>query len=58
MRAVKGKGEIDQQPNERLFLLTDHDQLPVIDIHSFSKLMDMWRTEGESFYFAMMICCL
>ena len=58
MRAVKGNGEIDRQPNERLFLLTDHDRLPVIDIHSFSKLMDMWRTEGESFYFAMMICCL
>ena len=48
MRALKGNGEIDPQPNETLFLLSDHDRLPVIDIHPFNKLIDMWRTEGET----------
>ena len=47
IRALKGNGEIDPQPNETLFLLSDNDRLPVIDIHPFSKLMNMWRTEGE-----------
>ena len=49
MRALKGNGEIDPQPNEKLFLLSDDDRLPVIDIHPFSKLMDRWRTERENF---------
>ena len=49
MRALKGNGEIDPQPNEILFLLSDEDWLPVIDIHPFSKLMDRWRTERENF---------
>ena len=58
MRALKGNGEIDPQPNEILFLLSDEDRLPVIDIHPFSKLKDRWRTERENFlYFAMMNCC-
>ena len=48
MRALKGNGEIDPQPNETLFLLSDHDRLPVIDIRPLSKLMDRWRTEGEN----------
>ena len=47
IRALKGNGEIDPLPNETLFILSDYDQLPVIDIHPFSKLIDMWRTEGE-----------
>ena len=48
IRALKGNGEIDPQPNETLFILSDDDRLPVIDIHPFSKLMNMWRTEGEN----------
>ena len=48
MRAIKGNGEIDPDPNERLFILSDHDHLAVIDIHPFSKLMDRWRTKGET----------
>ena len=48
MRALKGNGEIDPQPNETLFLLSDDDQLALIHIHPFSKFIDMWRTEGEN----------
>ena len=50
MQALKGNGEIDPQPNETLFLLSDNDRLPVIDIHPLSKLMDRWRTEGETVF--------
>ena len=50
MRALKGNGEIDPQPNEKLFLLSDNDQLPVIDVPPLSKSMDSWRTEAEIVY--------
>ena len=57
MRALKGNGEIDPQTKRNtLFLLSDDDRLPVIDIHPFSKLI--WHVENwrrNCFYFAMMI---
>ena len=48
MRALKGNGDRSTTKRNTLFLLSDDDQLPVIDIHPFSKLIDMWKTEGET----------
>ena len=41
-------GGIDPEPNETLFLLSDDDLLPMIDMCPLSKLMDKSTTEREN----------
>ena len=44
----EGDGGIDPEPNETLFLLSDDDLLPMIDMCPLSKLMDKSTTEREN----------
>ena len=37
-----------QEPKEKLFLLCDDEMLPLIDVRPSNKLMDRWRTEGDT----------
>ena len=48
MQILQGNGEIYPEGNEKLFLLSDHEVLPLIDVRPFRKLMDTSRTEGEN----------
>ena len=49
MRVLQGNGGIDPEPNEKLFLLSDDQLLPLMDVRPLKKLMDRSRTEGELF---------
>ena len=49
MRVLQGNGGIDPEPNETLFLLSDDQLLPLMDVRPLKKLMDRSRTEGEKF---------
>ena len=48
MQILQGNGGIDREGNETLFVLSDHEVLPLIDVRPFRKLMDTSRTEGEN----------
>ena len=45
---LQADGGIDPEPNETLFLLSDDDLLPMIDMCPLSKLMDKSTTEREN----------
>ena len=45
MQILQGNGWIDPEENETLFLLSDHELLPLIDVRPFRKLMDRSRKE-------------
>ena len=49
MRVLQGNGGIDPERNETLFLLSDDQLLPLMDVRPLKKLMDRSRTEGEKF---------
>ena len=58
MRVLQGNGGIDPEPNETLFLLSDDQLLPLMDVRPLRKLMDRSRTEGETVStLRSMICC-
>ena len=40
MRILQGNGGIDPEPNETLFLLSDDQLLPLMNVRPLSKLMD------------------
>ena len=44
MRVLQRNGGIDPEPNETLFILSDDELLPLIDVRPLSKLMDWSRT--------------
>ena len=48
MWVLQGNGGIDPEPNETLFLLSDDQLLPLVDVRPLRKLMDRSRTEGET----------
>ena len=48
MWVLQGNGGIDPEPNEKLFLLSDDQLLPLVDVRPLRKLMDRSRTEGET----------
>ena len=47
MQILQGNGGIDREGNETLFVLSDHEVLPLIDVPPLRKFMDTSRTEGE-----------
>ena len=47
MQNLQGNGGIDREGNETLFLLSEHEVLPLIDVPPLRKFMDTSRTEGE-----------
>ena len=49
MWVLQGNRGIDPEPNETLFLLSDDQLLPLMDVRPLKKLMDRSRTEGEKF---------
>ena len=55
MQILQGNGEIYPEGNETLFLLSDHEVLPLIDVRPFRKLMDRSRTEGENVFTLLVI---
>ena len=48
MRALKGNAEIDPEPNQTLFLLSDDQLLPLMNVRPLSKLMQISKTQGET----------
>ena len=44
MQIIQGNGGIDAERKQTLFLLSDHEVLPLIDVRPFRKLMDRSRT--------------
>ena len=50
MRVLQGNGGIDPEPNETLFLLSDHQLLPLMNVRPLSKLMQRSKTQGETLY--------
>ena len=48
MQILQGNGGIDVDSNETLFLLSDDDLLPVINVCPLNKLMDSSRTKEET----------
>ena len=46
MQILQGNGGIDPEGKQTLFLLSDDEVLPLIDVRPFRKLMDRARTEG------------
>ena len=48
MRVLQGNGGIDPEPNETLFLLSDHQLLPLMNVHPLSKLMQRSKTQEET----------
>ena len=47
---LQGNGGIDPEPNETLFLFlfSDDELLPVVDMRPLSKLIERSRTEGDT----------
>ena len=52
MEVLQGNGGIDPEPNETLFLFlfSDDELLPVVNMRPLNKLMDRSRTEGKTVY--------
>ena len=50
MRVLQGNGGIDPEPNETLFLLSDQQLLPLMNVRPLSKLMQRSKTQGETLY--------
>ena len=50
MRVLQGNGGIDPEPNETLFLLSDDQLLPLMNVRPLSKLMQRSKTQGENVY--------
>ena len=48
MRILHGNGGIDPEPNKTLFLLSDDQLLPLMNVRPLSKLMDRSKTQGET----------
>ena len=44
MQILQGNGGIDREGNETLFVLSDHEVLPLIDVPPLRKFMDTSRT--------------
>ena len=45
---LKGNGRIEPEPNKTLFLLSDDELLPLMDVRPSNKLMDRSKMEGDS----------
>ena len=48
IQILQGNGEIYTEGNETLFLLSDHEVLPLSDVRPLRNLMDTSRTEGAN----------